>query len=202
MNRMNVPVALIMLSACFAAVGCATPRYTARMTRATNNLTEPAYEIESRQKEIDWDEDLPVTVMINQTPEGVSWNDKGELVIAPGFEGKYLQLGDAMSSHGDSKETAFWRSALFYVNMHERHSKGRDVFCKAQMPFRWAFIGLWMAVPLQWPCYAWQPGDSAEKMQLLEKEIKRVAFAMGGNLVLVRRQESLSTLQGAVLIAR
>jgi hypothetical protein len=42
-----------------------------------------------------------------------------------------------------------------------------------------------MVVPLQWPCFVEYPSDKTEHMKIHIQELKRTAFAMGANLIIL-----------------
>ncbi|MCP4599783.1 MAG: hypothetical protein GY847_04455 [Proteobacteria bacterium] len=183
----------------FAA--CATPRYRGMADSIEDHVPINSFEIKEEIKEHRYDENFPVTVMIRETPEGISWNEN-EVVIAPEYQDKYEVLASIASSRSGDNWSAFARSALFYVNMHEKHGKFRDGYCKVWLPFRVLLGPFWSIAPFQWPCYAWFKDNNEESTYLHTQELKRLAFILGGNLVLVKEQVTLNSLRGVVLIKK
>ncbi|MCK6458826.1 MAG: hypothetical protein L6Q95_02905 [Planctomycetes bacterium] len=166
--------------------GCiATGRFAVTVHHA--GAYDPAKDraVQEQAAALPWDRDYPVALYLHDTPEGLRLTN-GKLEILPGYEDRYTLLGIIKSEHARDREIQMVVSMLWYVDMHEQHSKSRDLYCKVQTPLRTLTIGLWWAVvPLSWPCWIAYSKDEADNLPIHIQEIKRAATAMGANVVVL-----------------
>ena len=101
------------------------------------------------------------------------------------------KLGQVTVSYDDASADAFFKSALWTWDYHERW---RSALCTWQVPFKLLTLGLWTALsPLAWPCISKVPRSSTDRMSLAVDEIRRGSAAIGGNLAVVVRRAASTT---------
>lgn len=74
--------------------------------------------------------------------------------------------------------------------------QGREIFCKAQTPFRILTLSLWYLVPLDWPCFQ-GIGQGEENTAWHLSKIRRAASAMGANLLVIAGTTDISYVNTA-----
>ena len=76
----------------------------------------------------------------------------------------------------------FYASYFWYYPMHDQEGSFRPAWCAWQAPLRAVTLGLWsLFVPLNYACVLSESPDG----HVHERELRRMAAAMGGNLVVV-----------------
>lgn len=120
--------------------------------------------------------------MTSDAPAGVSLAN-GKVEADPE---RYVHLGTARSFMDDTRQAAFAKSVFWYESMHPSHSSARDVACKVQTPLRTLTLGIWALVsPTSWFCYVLYTKKQSTNVAIHSGELRRVARAMGGNLVIM-----------------
>lgn len=168
-----------------ACVGCYAPAYRNTVHVFGSVDLERDEQIATRAEQLAWDGDYRhVRMLIGTTPEGIGLAEGGtQIVVAPGYEDRYAVLGSATS------EMPFVRlQALFwYASMHDSEGTFLPAWCSWQAPLRVLTLGLWSLVPLNYPCF---PSDDPDP-RLHAVELRRMASAMGGNLVIIVESKSV-----------
>lgn len=179
MFRAAPVLALLLCSA------CATAPFKVQVTHVGNYDPERDEAVAERAKALPWDRQYAVELLMNQVPQGLKL-DQGKLSVEPGFEARYRVLGTMRSAQEYNATAAAALSAFWYIDMHEQHSRARDVFCKVQTPLRTLTLGIWwLFSPTSWPCWVTYSLDAADNERIHAQELRRLAVAMGANLVVV-----------------
>ena len=197
--RVSLLKVACLISVAIAVSGCATQAYSVSLSNLAPSIDRPSAAIEAEASELDWDADYPVKVHVRKVLDGLHWQD-AELVVED--EGRFEVLGKATIVRKRGEWSAFAMATFFYIDMHDLEG-GRDLYCKIQLPFRLLTGGLWALVPFQYPCFAWTSSDFDEVISIYKQELRRVAHAMGGDLVFVKdiRAKSKSVV-GVVVKSR
>ena len=166
-------------------VGCYSPAYRDTVHVFGSVDLERDEQISVQAEKLAWDGDYRhVRMLIGTTPEGIGLAEGGtQIVVAPGYEDRYAVLGSA------SSELPFVRlQAIFwYASMHDSEGTFLPAWCSWQAPLRALTLGLWSIVPLNYPCFPSVDPDP----RLHAIELRRMASAMGGNLVIIVESKSI-----------
>jgi hypothetical protein len=167
--------AVVLLSACY------NPRYQHQITSFGNLDVARDKALAQKAEDLDWNADYSdIRVLVGSTPPGIQLEDGGSRIAIDAEQAsRYTVLGTATSKAGNVNPSLllFW-----YVPPHDSEGKFRKVWCAWQAPFRALTLGVfWKMVPFDWGCGPRNTGDPS----LHERELRRMARAMGGNLVIV-----------------
>lgn len=166
-------------------VGCYSPAYRDTVHVFGSVDLERDEQIAMQAEQLAWDGDYRhVRMLIGTTPEGIGLVEGGtQIAVAPGYEDRYAVLGSATS------ELPFVRlQAIFwYASMHDSEGTFLPAWCSWQAPLRALTLGLWSLVPLSYPCFPSVDPDP----RLHAIELRRMASAMGGNLVIIVESKSI-----------
>jgi len=164
---------------------CATPQYQIEYDfYAEKDFNHDARVLE-KIKNLPWD--LPTGVkLVKKLPAGFVLDSTGENVVVPKkFEKTHEVMGEIIIER-DPKEKDFAVQQIFwYLDLHDRHSSFRNWLCKAQMPLRIISLGLWSLSPTNWPCFIKYPDNKMVEMEILLKELKRVALGLGAKFIYI-----------------
>ncbi len=141
--------------------------------------------IEDSAKEI---EDVSnVDVIQGNLPKGLILSDQGsKLIVEERAESRYEILGAA--------DADFHKAMSQFKNTYWTYpQKGwRKPLCYIQAPLKLISLGIWNIFPTAWPCLASMPDDEGDRKEVLIHELRRVAKAMGGNMVVLSGGTDLS----------
>ena len=168
----------------FALAGCTTGPYAVTIRSARAPACDAS--IAALATSLPWD-DYPVRVVRNTPLDGTSVDADGHFRVPVETMGRYRYLGEIESARATSYPTQVFASLLWMPEMHETTSPVLRALCWAQAPLRAMTLGAWAAIaPTSWPCFALFRNDPS--MHLVE--LKRAAFAMGANTILIKDEES------------
>ncbi len=176
------------LAAAAALAGCATAGNNLKIARYGAVDVNADEELVDRAESLPWHKDYPIVVLRSTFPDGISIDDKGKITVDRAVAGELEVLGTVESeANGGSILT----SSIWYVNLHPSEGTARDWFCKAQLPLRVGTLSLWSYLtPFGWVCLA-VPKAGSEGFKLHVQELRRGAYAMGGNVVVLIGQTDL-----------
>lgn len=188
---------LTLRCAMFCAVallsGCYNARYQHQITSFGDLDVARDKALAKKAEDLDWNADYSdIRVLVGSTPDGIQLKEGGsKIAIEPELASRYTVLGSAESKAGNINPglLLFW-----WVPPHDSEGTFRKVWCAWQAPFRALTLGvLWKMVPFDWGCGPRNTGDVA----LHERELRRMARAMGGNLVIVTGNIDRTYVNGA-----
>lgn len=177
MSRSRIALFLLLAAGCS---GCYTPQYL-KTVRVFGDF-DPARDLRLAEKaeSLPWnDARTDIRVVGGRMPAGISLSEESRLLtIDEAASSRYTVIGSAVSTVPASGYTALY----WYYPMHDREGSFRPAFCSWQAPLRAVTFGLWsLFVPLNYACLV----DESPDGQVHLRELKRMAAAMGGNLVVV-----------------
>lgn len=179
--------------------GCATAADHVRIARYGAVDTTADQELADKAEALPWHKDYPVVVVRGTLPPGISIDKDGSIEVDRSATGETEVLG-TVSSEADP--SAFIASTIWYADLHPSEGVPRDAFCKAQLPLRVVTLSLWSYLtPFGWVCLAVPRGDD-RGFRLHLQELRRAAYAMGGNMVVLIGQTDLITSRDGVVVGR
>ena len=161
----------------FLLSACATAQYTVEATIYGEVDLARQRQISKDVHTHPWDHDYPVRVVQGKLPEGLLLLDGGQtLSIEAGFESRFEILGELTSTFADSPGDVGFANVYWYNDLHDSHSRGRDIYCKAQAPLRLLTLGIWsIFVPFNWPCFATYSAERDSNLVIHLQELRRAA---------------------------
>jgi hypothetical protein len=195
-RQVGSPLAVALLMC--LAIGCATPAFELRIKHMGAYDPVKNEASEKRARSLKWDREYQVKVYLNQIPKGFAY--KGSVLsVKPAYQSRFKILAAISSGHAMSAQLSYALSTWWYVTMHDRHSRARDIFCKVQMPLRLLTLGIWsLFSPTSWPCQILYSRSERTNLKLHIQELKRAATAIGANLVIVSRQVNERQVSGGL----
>ncbi len=149
---------LVLALACGASLGCATiaprahlngMRYSpvGELGRADAARADFQQAIAQQLHALDESEQLvglspEVELYERNVPPGLTLSDFGEVAATPGGGFEVLGSFTVSAAHG------------FPMLFNDYTSVGRKAYCYWQTPLTWVTLGVWMAVPLNYPCWS------------------------------------------------
>lgn len=189
-----------LASLCFllACTACATAPFKVQVM--PTGAYDPAQTAALSQKaaELPWDKEYDVALFLNQVPEGLSM-EGGKLAVKEGYEDRFEIKGTLRSAFRYNPTAATAMGAFWYVDMHDQHSRSRNLFCKVQMPLRTLTLGIWWLLsPTSWPCWVTYSIRGETNLRIHSQELKRAATVLDANLVVVAKTRDERTITGNV----
>jgi hypothetical protein len=181
-----------------ASGACAIPRFEVRVRHLGAVDLDRDAAAAARAADLPWERAYAVEVHQGALPEGLALRGS-TLEVSPAQAGRYAVVASLSSAHATSAMASYAASTWWYVTLHDRHSRGRDAFCKAQLPLRVLTLGIWsLFSPTSWPCQVVYPTDEDENLRVHLQELKRAAASLGANLVVVTRVSDETQLAGSL----
>lgn len=192
-TRLRLALPAVTLPALALLGACITPPYTgSAVPFGTVDLGQEE-KLNAKIKSTDASKAAAVRVVRGKLPDGLQLADNGrKLVVDASHAEVYEVLGQAISRHKYDLLVARFRAVYWYVDAADGQ-RGRDIYCKTQTPFRVLTLGLWLLTPFQWPCFADYPEGNVNLERHLQ-QLRRVATAMGGNLLILAERQDTSVL--------
>ena len=175
---------LLLLSLlALTSLGCTSGPYvvTVRSVRAPT-CNAPLAEL---ARSLPYSADYPVRVVRDAPLDGVGTDARGNPIVPLQTMGRYRYLGEVESARGRSYTSQAFASVLWMPEMHETTAPAVRAMCWAQAPLRALTLGIWSVLAPTSPCFALY--DRADDMHV--SELKRAAFAMGANTLLMKDEE-------------
>jgi hypothetical protein len=190
---------LCVLLAALALAGCATAANHVKIARYGAVDVSADEDLADKAEAMPWHKDYPVVVMRGVLPQGVEISENGKISVDRAAAGEIQVLGTVES---EANAGAILQSTAWYVDMHPSEGAARDWFCKVQLPLRLATLTLWSYLtPFGWVCLA-APRADERGFRLHLQELRRAAYAMGGNLVVLTGRTDLVSSRNGVEVGR
>lgn len=177
------------------AVGCSTAAYRPVITPFGDVDVDKAHELEKKATSLPLRRKYPVRVIEGSIPEGLDLTEQGsKIIIKRGFEKRYEVLGEVESKplYGNLELTA--RKIYWMWDMHPDEG-ALDGYCKWQGPLRAITLGFWSITPFNWPCVGTRyPKEQKDARRIHLLELRRGAYAMGANLVIITSSSNLGNV--------
>lgn len=199
---MNVHCCLVALVLFFGLQsGCATIQPGLRAKTFNNGTPDPDRDeqVELQAKTL---KEVPdVQIFAGQLPAGLDLTEGGtKITVAEGYSGQYEILGTVESDYTQALRGAIWKNIYWTWNYDEGWRKG---LCWPQAPLKAVTLGLWNLLPWAWPCMATVPSEEKDRQKAHLGQLKKLAAAMGGNMVVISNSGDLAvttvTNTGAVV---
>lgn len=169
--------------------GCAVIRPGVRANTFNNGTPDPDRDEAIAKQAKDIKDTSHVEVVAGVIPKGLDVTEGGsKIMVAPGYEGQFEVLGTVESDYMKGNSMAFLKNFYWTWNYEEGWRKG---LCWPQAPLKAVTLGLWNMLPWSWPCMATMPDETGRQKDHIAA-IKRVAAAMGADLVVLTNSGDLS----------
>jgi len=170
-------LASLMITGCASGPFGVEVRHVGRVDPARDERVAEA------AQDLPWDGSYDDVEVTSEVPAGIVLGDK----IKVDDTNRWAFLGMARSFMDDTRQVAFAKSVFLFESMHPSEGGGRDVYCKIQTPLRTLTLGIWSLLsPFNWPCFVLYTKRLSKNTALHAQELRRVARAMGGNVVVVQ----------------
>jgi hypothetical protein len=174
---------------------CSTVAYKPSINYFGDVDVEKSEAAAEKAAELPLDRNYPVRIIEGQIPEGLDSTEGGtKIVVLKGHETKYQVLGEIESKpkYGAGELTV--RKFLWMWDMHPDEG-ALDGYCKWQGPLRAVTVSLWNYTPFNWPCFfSSYPKQQKDARRIHIRELKRGAYAMGANLVIITNSTNFGTV--------
>lgn len=176
------PLILALIS--LMSLGCTSGPYAVTVRSARAPTCDAP--IAALARSLPYSADYPIRVVRDAPLDGVESDARGRPVVPLQTMGRYRYLGEIESARARSYTSQAFASVLWMPEMHETTAPALRAMCWAQAPLRALTLGVWSVLaPTSWPCFALY--DREDEMHVAE--LKRAAFAMGANTLLMKDQE-------------
>jgi len=174
------------------AGGCATMYPGMRAEVFANGQPDPDRDVAVAKAAEKMDETpADVEIYSGKIPEGLDVSEGGaKISVAQGYESQYQILGTVESDYTKEMGSAIWKNFFWTWNYKETW---RKALCWPQAPLKALTLSLWAwFMPAAYPCFAVAPGDEPGRQKAHLVQLKKLASAMGGNLVVLTNSGDLT----------
>ena len=169
--------------------GCATIKPSMRANAFRDGEPDLDYDESVVLKASNLEKTPNVTIYAGKFPAGISLAEAGsKVVVEKEHEGEFIVLGAIETDYSANMSEAYLRNLFWTWNYDETWRKW---VCWPQAPLKLITLSLWNIVPTAWPCGAKIPSEEKDRQKAHYERLKRLAAAMGGNMVMVSGKSAL-----------